>query len=96
MDGNSAPTRLVTCALFSTDAGSLFILSLGLVLAEPATGQGQFVIRHGGMFNSRTFYNGNPNTAAVDIETADFVYFYNCTFESAGLALRAFAGNTNI
>jgi hypothetical protein len=35
------------------------------------------------MYNSQIFYNGNPDAAAVDVQTTEFVYFYNCTFESA-------------
>jgi Right handed beta helix region len=73
----------------------LFCLWLSIQLTASALA-GHLVVRHRGIYNSQTFYNGNPNTAAVDIETAEFVYFYNCTFESTGLALRAFAGNANV
>jgi hypothetical protein len=68
---------------------------LVLVLIAPSYA-GQVVITHGGVYNSQLFYNGNPNVAAVDIQTTEFVYFYNCTFESAGLAVRAFSDNSNI
>jgi hypothetical protein len=88
------PSRLVTRPLFSTDIGSLFLVSMAIAL-EPSAQAGVIDITHGGTYTF-AIGNNNPNIPAVEIKTTELVRLYRCTISSMGRGIQATDGNASV